>query len=280
MPPYSDVSGTEEKQEHEKNNLISKGQKIWKSLLTNTLLNNACLSDQDQKIADILLGIRILDSSDHQNWLTEYGAHLYNIPEELLKRLEERAPKIFHARVMDFNENLCYSMQTELGLECLGMSSDPLKSIIKSSELLLSFMSTEKTNPQPAHVDFTWDFLRENAENVEIGFFPLTQDGMFLQLWPRVDDISRSVIGEVIFIPYGKLLTVPSGTIHGGGFRTSSEYTPHGNLRSHIYISKEQAHLGRFQTNKYTEPHDPSRELSERYIDCQSMPELTRYLFH
>lgn len=198
---------------------------------------------------------------------------------DLLKDLKECAPDHFHARVMDFNENLLYQMQEQIGLEHFGMSSKDLQSIVDSNQFLLSFMSTETTNPQPAHVDFTWEFLEENGDQIEIGFFPLTSDGMFLQIWPRNDDTEVTVHGEIVYIPYGKLLTVSPDTIHGGGFRTTVDGFKHGNLRSHLYISKGNAHLGRFQTNKYTEPFDRSKELSERYIDSPVLQELVDTFF-
>lgn len=259
--------------------ILSKTRNLWNKFLSNNVENVDDFQDETKKILEFFSSIKILDSTDHENWLRKYGGRLHNIPVGLLRDIEECAPDHFHARVMDFNENLLYQMQEQLGLEHLGIPSKDLQSIVKSNQFLLSFMSTETTNPQPAHVDFTWEFLENNGDQIEIGFFPLTQDGMFLQIWPRIDDPNITVHGEIIYIPYGKLLTVSSSTIHGGGFRTTLDGFQHGNLRSHLYISKGNSYLGQFQTNKYTEPFDRSKELSERYVDSPILQELVDIFF-
>jgi hypothetical protein len=269
----------EEKKTEESHELLPQTRSLWNAFLTNNVENLDVYQDEDKKILEMFSRIKILQSSEHEGWLQKYGGTIHNIPVELLKSLKECAPDHFHARVMDFNENLLYQMQEQSGLEHFGIPSNELQSILRSHQFLLSFMSTETTNPQPAHVDFTWEFLEENEDQIEIGFFPLTSEGMFLQIWPRNDDAEVTVQGEIIYIPYGKLLTVSPGTIHGGGFRTTLDCFKHGNLRSHLYISKGNTHLGRFQTNKYTEPFDRSKELSERYVDSPILQELVDSFF-
>ncbi len=225
--------------------------------------------------------IRILnDTLGNRSWLRDYNGHLSDLPVDFLIKLENCAPATFSARVADFNENLFYKMQNQCGLEHLGLSSDILHENLGSTQFLVSFLSTETTTPQPPHVDFPWEFLEEHENNVDIGFFPLTKDGMFLQVWSRIDDRTvENIEGEVIYIPYGKLLTLPSGTIHGGGFRSTTNPSDHGNLRAHLYISRNKKSLPDFQTNKYTEPGDKRRELCERYVDCSSMQEMIQRLF-
>jgi hypothetical protein len=191
--------------------------------------------------------------------------------------------------VADFNDNLFYHMQQTRGFDHFDLDDtsgiQQLETFLKANEFLGSFLSTESSLPQPPHVDYTYDVLKEHEESntLRIGFFPLTKDGMFLQVWPTSmsDDCTEVVEGQVIYLPYGKILVVPASTIHGGGFRTSSmtEAGLYGNLRFHLYVATDQATLPAHQSNKYTEPSDQTRELSQRYIDSRHMPTLMQCLF-
>ena len=82
--------------------------------------------------------------------------------------------------------------------------------------------------------------------------------------------------GEIIYIPFGKLLTLPASTIHGGGFRTNQD---NGNLRFHLYLAQGDSKLPDYQTNKYTEPYDKTKELCDRYVDSPHMKVLLDHLF-
>ena len=202
--------------------------------------------------------------------------------------------------VADFNDNLCYHMQHERGLGHLGnlnsSNVEELETILQANEYLGSFLTTKSSLPQPPHVDYPWEILEQHSDDqsLKIGFFPLTQEGMFLQIWPTIDplyeDPTREVEGEIIFIPYGFLLTVPASTIHGGGFRTtklcnqndrseSQSENGGGNLRFHLYIATNEASLPAHQTNKYTEPSNKSKELSRRYVDSKHMKVLLENFF-
>ena len=177
-------------------------------------------------------------------------------------------------------------MQEKRGFDHFGLDGDcndgiqKLESFLNANEYLGSFLSTESSNPQPAHVDYTYEILAEHEEQktLQLGFFPLTEDGMFLQVWPTSHsrDLSIPVEGEIIYIPYGKILLLPASTIHGGGFRTSTikDAGLYGNLRFHLYVATNQSLLPLHQSNKYTEPHDKSKELSLRYVDSKHMQTL------
>ena len=118
---------------------------------------------------------------------------------------------------------------------------------------------------------------------------------MFLQVWKRNDDRIHCdcIHGEIIFIPYGMMLTLPATTIHGGGFRSTrpirdnrttgvhnKKQQNHGNLRFHLYLANGNTQLSKNQTtNKYTEPNDKTRELADRYVDSPMMKELCESLF-
>jgi hypothetical protein len=96
-----------------------------------------------------------------------------------------RAPQQFAARVADFNENLLYQMQTTRGLGHLDLGADcnrginELEKFLNANEYLGSFLSTESSWPQPPHVDYTWEILKEHEgdKSLMLGFFPLTKDG-------------------------------------------------------------------------------------------------------
>jgi len=229
---------------------------------------------------ECLSNIRSLYSSeDNIKWLKGYQGTLHSISDDLIRRIHKVSPSSFTARVADFNENLSYKMQEQPGLEHLGISSNLIGDVVGSNEFLISFMSTEETIPQPAHVDFTWENLEKHGDDLDIGFFPLTKDGMFLQMWQRNDDVNVTVEGELIYIPFGRLLILSSKTIHGGGFRTTRNLSRPGNLRAHLYIAKNKANLSITQTNKYTEPGDKRHELSERYVNCPKMEKIVDLLF-
>jgi hypothetical protein len=110
---------------------------------------------------------------------------------------------------------------------------------------------------------------------------------MFLQVWPTssIDaDPSTPVDGQLVYIPYGKILLLPASTIHGGGSRTSSlaDGASYGNLRFHLYVAsggEGNTILPLHQSNKYTEPLDKATELSRRYVDSRHMPVLMEHLF-
>lgn len=89
--------------------------------------------------------------------------------------------------------------------------------------------------------------------------------------------MADQVTGEIIFVPYGKLLILPAHTIHGGGYRTTPlDAGTNGNLRFHLYVARNQASLPEHQTNKYTEPSDKSKvSWSCLYLIVHFMPTST-----
>lgn len=274
---------------------------LWKEVLRNDS-NVTVIGDSEEteasnssKLLTSLSSIRILNDEERErNWLNLFGGRLSNVSPELLKGLREHAPESNNmSTVADFNDNLYYHMQQERGLRHFdGLNSstiEELEDALQANEYLGSFLTTKSSLPQPAHVDYPWEVLDAHAEdqNLKIGFFPLTEEGMFLQVWPTADpsqDPSIAIEGQIIFIPHGKLLTIPASTIHGGGFRTtelrgSSNGGKRGNLRFHLYIATNQASLPAHQQNKYTEPCDRTKELSRRYVDSKHMKILLENFF-
>jgi hypothetical protein len=231
----------------------------------------------------------VLDGSSSacQDFLKKFNGKLVSLPHATTEWLQRQAPTEWGARVADFNENLYYAMQPQRGLSHLVMTEeeaqlcqaleDTLQRTLQTTTTLDyqgSFMTTESTNPQPAHVDFAWEILQQHHDDLTLGFFPLRHEGCFLQVWPR-NDTAKIVPGTVVYIPYGQCLLLPSHTIHGGGFKSSNE----GNLRFHLYIASHGSRLPQFQTNKYVEEFDKGRELAERYVNAPNMKLLEEVVF-
>ena len=268
-------------------------------------------SYKDPSYFDILESIVKLNSPccpKVRTLLDAYNGHLIDMGRHLLGSLRDAAPEQLAARVGDFNENLFYEMQghnKDVGSIILdnndsdGAFSQQLKKDIEIFEASLreslhhdnltyrgSYMRTEHTIYQPAHVDYDYPVLNDYGNKLFLAFFPLTDEGAFLQLWdkPKENDNSTIVNGTVVHIPLGKMLVVPADTIHGGGFKRGST----GNLRFHLYIEihdeideeeKVADDLLLHPMNKYTEENDRSRELCERFVDAEGLENLIGVFF-
>lgn len=244
--------------------------------------------------------VQTLIKEVHNGQLIDIGLHLLN-------GLRNAAPtqRKLAARVGDYNENLFYEMHpARQNLESIIHESQRrdnntvhegtsilLRQDINSFETSIrqtlghanisyrgSYMTTERTMFQPAHVDYDYDVLDAYGKRLQLAFFPLTKEGMFLQVWKDPKIIDKRVEGTIVFIPHGKMLILPSDTIHGGGFRRGLG----GNLRFHLYIEvedindncgndeggdKNRIKLLEHPMNKYTERHDKRRELCERFVN-------------
>eukprot|EP00536_Pseudo-nitzschia_multiseries_P010450 jgi/Psemu1/25991/gm1.25991_g len=269
---------------------------LWKKILQKSAKATTLAGDNNSDLFASLSSIVVLDDEvEKEEWLNRFDGHLSDVSPELLRGLRQHAPDQYHmSTVADFNDNLCYRMQQERGLEHFpGLNAGrvhELEKTLRANEYLGSFLTTKSSIPQPAHVDYPWEVLEEHArdQSLKLGFFPLTNEGMFLQIWPTASpfqDRSVEVEGQIVFIPYGKLLIVPASTIHGGGFRTTplgqtaggnsnvngSNGETGGNLRFHLYIATKGASLPVHQTNKYTERGDKTKEMSRRYVDSKHM---------
>jgi hypothetical protein len=190
--------------------------------------------------------------------LEAFHGKLHDVSEALMKEMKTAMPDRPAAKVADFNENISYSMLYNRGL--LGMfeaarggftadgdvvveggdggSLPVLQGLVNEFESTLqaavgsnkiqyqgSFLKTDETVPQPAHVDFTWEYLEEEeeCERLFIGFFPLTEEGMFLQFWEN-NEPKEAETGKVIYVPPGKLFIVPADTpVHGRRRRLQNE---------------------------------------------------------
>ena len=114
-----------------------------------------------------------------------------------------------------------------------------------------SVLKTPKHRIQERHTDFKRSILDEYPDELFLAFTPLTEAGMFLQIWPWEDER-----GVVVFVPHGKLLLMPGSVLHGGGFLTCS--IRH-NLRMHFYI-----YLGKSASRNIQQANEYSEEGSYR----------------
>jgi hypothetical protein len=116
--------------------------------------------------------------------------------------------------------------------------------------------SMPATVPQHPHRDFSASMYRDQFPNqLFIGFMPVTQDGMFLQVWNGAGP------AKLVYIPYGYFLILPGDTVHAGWMCTSVKTY---NYRIHFYIlvSKEIGHFSRKESYTF--------ENVNQYIDEES----------
>ena len=286
-------------------------------------------TSHEKQLQATLSSILILDSptnSPVESLLSSYNGQLIPIGTNILLGLRNAAPTSLAARVGDYNENLFYEMEKkDMDLESIirastsststtnnnnGLDvSSTLQQELTSFETTLrqtlqhenisyrgSFMQTESTMYQPAHVDYDYSILSKYGSKLFLAFFPLTEEGAYLQLWQDDENVSidNPRKGTVVFIPYGNMLIMPSDTIHGGGFKRGEG----GNLRFHLYIEiledeevaaergveekKEVTNniaLLDHPMNKYTEKYDRRRELCERFVDANGLDKLLGVFF-
>ena len=120
-------------------------------------------------------------------------------------------------------------------------------------QLYLSFLKTLETEIQPPHIDYQWkdispqDFKkrpRSYTGNYKdwvpfIALFPLTQDGMTVEVWNArakhdLPECNEGLKGVLVNIHFGEMLLLRADVVHAGGFATAAS----GNPRGHFYIYK------------------------------------------
>lgn len=146
-------------------------------------------------------------------------------------------------------------------------------------QFYFSYLATKIEKPQPAHIDFDWEVVtkeecatRKRKRGVVNGykhrvpfvaFFPLTKDGMTLEIWKARSSHQIGEEGELVHIPFGLMLLLRGDAVHAGGYMNGTE----GDLRGHLYIYREGGEQHDTGTsNAYTIEVDGKRlVLSEYY---------------
>jgi hypothetical protein len=115
---------------------------------------------------------------------------------------------------------------------------------------------------QNPHYDFRVDYLASSqASNIYLGFAPLTNDGMFLQVWTGQGH------GTVVYIPFGSLLILPASTMHAGGYCSRARS---GNLRLHFYFYLNDVVPPTSNTNVYGNHTGPYATNYLDSCDCEA----------
>ena len=142
----------------------------------------------------------------------------------------------------------------EITVSCLSAISSVSSCFLESLDYIhTSILYSAAHGLQNPHYDFKPDVLCKNGQNMYLGFTPLTEDGMFLQVW------SKAGHGTVLYIPLGELVILPSKTMHAGGFCSRAST---GNLRLHFYFYLNKVVPESHHTNVY---FDEISDFSERY---------------
>lgn len=129
------------------------------------------------------------------------------------------------------------------------------------NETVTSFLKSPSHGVQNPHYDFTLSFQNsEDGRKTYLGFTPLTEDGMFLQVWKGPGH------GELLYIPFGSLVILPATTMHGGGFCSR---TRTGNLRLHFYFYLDNVAALLGTTNVYGDKD--SGDYSTTYLDAKGL---------
>lgn len=120
-------------------------------------------------------------------------------------------------------------------------------------QLYMSFLKTLKTEVQRPHIDYHWKDIspryfkkrpRSYNGNYEewvpfIALFPLTQDGMTVEVWNARSNhdmpaCNEDAEGVIVNIAFGEMLVLRADVVHAGGFATAVS----GNPRGHFYVYK------------------------------------------
>lgn len=155
----------------------------------------------------------------------------------------------------------------EIDLSIDGLEKNCIAAIAKSkgceinadrlTATITSYLKSRLHGVQNPHYDFKETYLASiEASNVYLGFTPLTNDGMFLQVW------NKQGVGAVVYIPFGSLLILPASTMHAGGYCSRARS---GNLRLHFYFYLNDVIPPTSNTNVYRDSFGP---FTTNYLDC------------
>ena len=144
---------------------------------------------------------------------------------------------------------------------CQSIISSVAGGNMQLDEMFTSILRSPFHALQNPHYDFNSRDLDSYGQNMYLGFTPLTSDGMFLQVW------KGEGVGNVLYIPHGQLVILPSLTMHAGGFCSSARS---GNLRLHFYFYLNGVKGLLTNTNVYS---DENGHFSTRYLNATGLSE-------
>ena len=79
---------------------------------------------------------------------------------------------------------------------------------------LYTTASAERVGLQAPHYDLEpWNYT---TATVKLGFMPLDESGMFLEVWAP-----GNLFGEIVFVKYGTIFIIDKEVVHAGGFSES-----------------------------------------------------------
>ena len=135
--------------------------------------------------------------------------------------------------------------------------------MVNSVDLSLTMMYSKYQKIQMPHVDYDWKSLKKHGNDLFVGFFPLSIDGMQIIYWPDPVDnknLTKSK-GKMVFIKYRQLYLLPAKFPHAGGFCSGLN----GNPRAHLYIAVRSAKLPNADKNEYRFPKNGAL-LPEKFV--------------
>ncbi len=121
----------------------------------------------------------------------------------------------------------------------------------------LGYMESKFFVQQRPHCDYQNRALA--GKQAALAFLPLTAVGMYLQVW----DENLSLMGFVLYVPFGSMLVLWGNVIHGGGFMSDKK----GNPRLHMYVKFKGDSFALDPNNDYEVAENLRLQLNTHVLD-------------
>ena len=209
----------------------------------------------------------------HIQWIKQLGGEIIDINVNFLSMVARAAPSkrsrtkwesignsrniknFIHHRGQwyDYCSNEGYQIQYETAFKeqvLVGLK-------FKGFEYKASYLISLKEDIQEPHLDYEWGPLKANFGKLYVFFFPLSYEGMQLQIWDywNLKGGQEGRFGKKVFIPYGIGVLLPGHIVHAGGFMSGVQ----GNVRAHMYIGFDNAILPVKEYTNYNEDTDGNK---------------------
>jgi hypothetical protein len=179
-------------------------------------------------------------------------------------------------------------LKTELQ-SCDLMESSNSRDANNKPQTLSFYLTLLKTDgntvPQDPHIDFKWTSVDEELMSVVrhcknkkynhvvplIALFPLTKEGMIIEIWPD-EPVTGDKVGQLVQIQYGTILILRGDVVHAGGFCSG----PQGNPRAHMYLYRDPGKSHDHPTSNLF--HDQlGVPLRDTYLHCNQVAALDEH---